>query len=600
MYDSIPARLQKRGETHGHEVAHYTKSGSSWEPTTYKEFADEVKQAAKALIHLGLEPQHTVCILGFNRSEWVVFDVAAMSAGGAPAGIYTTCSPPEVQYIIDHAEARIVLLENEEQWAKVEAELDNLPKLEHVVMMKGAKVEHDKVMSWEDFLAKGDEVEDAVFDERLGAIDPNQLATLIYTSGTTGPPKGVMLSFSNLTETSNLVGKVVEVGSDDSTLSYLPLSHIAEQMFTIHLPITYGVQVYFAESIDKVADNIKEVQPTVVFGVPRIWEKFYAGVTAKMKEATGMKKRIADWAQRVGREANAIKNQGKQPSGFLAWQYNTANKLVYSKVKPALGLGRARYCISGAAPIAKEVLEFFSGLDVIILEVYGQSEDSGPTTFNQPGNAKFGSVGPAVPTVEVKIADDGEIVVRGPNVFLGYYKDEAATNDALVDGWLHSGDLGKFDERGFLNITGRKKDIIITAGGKNIAPKNIEAALKNTPFIEEAVVIGDRRKFLSALLFLDQEAAKKWASENGEPTTDLRNNAKLKALIQADVDGVNKLFARVEHIRKWTVPAKPLSIEGGELTPTLKVKRAKVNAHYEEDIESMYAEGDAKQAESAA
>ncbi|MEQ9502233.1 MAG: long-chain fatty acid--CoA ligase [Deltaproteobacteria bacterium] len=600
MYDSIPARLQKRGETHGHEVAHYTKSGSSWEPTTYKEFADEVKQAAKALIHLGLESQHTVCILGFNRSEWVVFDVAAMSAGGAPAGIYTTCSPPEVQYIIDHAEARIVLLENEDQWAKVEAELANLPKLEHVVMMKGTKVEHDKVMSWEDFLAKGDEVEDAVFDERLGAIDPNQLATLIYTSGTTGPPKGVMLSFSNLTETSNLVGKVVQVGSDDSTLSYLPLSHIAEQMFTIHLPITYGVQVYFAESIDKVADNIKEVQPTVVFGVPRIWEKFYAGVTAKMKEATGMKKRIADWAQRVGREANAIKNQGKQPSGFLAWQYNTANKLVYSKVKPALGLGRARYCISGAAPIAKEVLEFFSGLDVIILEVYGQSEDSGPTTFNQPGNAKFGSVGPAVPTVEVKIADDGEIVVKGPNVFLGYYKDEAATNDALIDGWLHSGDLGKFDEQGFLNITGRKKDIIITAGGKNIAPKNIEAALKNTPFIEEAVVIGDRRKFLSALLFLDQEAAKKWASENGEPTTDLRNNAKLKALIQADVDGVNKLFARVEHVRKWTVPAKPLSIEGGELTPTLKVKRAKVNAHYEEDIESMYAEGDAKQAESAA
>ena len=600
MYDSIPARLQKRGESHGHEVAHYVKTGSNWAPTTYKQYADDVKQAAKALIHLGLQPKQTVCILGFNRQEWVVFDVAAMSAGGAPAGIYTTCSPPEVQYIIDHAEARIVLLEDEGQWKKVEEELANLPNLEHVIMMKGEKIEHDKVMSWEDFMKLGDEVEDAQFDERMGAIDPNQLATLIYTSGTTGPPKGVMLSFSNLSETTKIVEKIVSVSSSDSVLSYLPLSHIAEQMFSIHLPITYGLGVYFAESIDKVADNIKEVQPTLVFGVPRIWEKFYAGVTAKMKEATGLKKRIADWAQSVGRQVHDLKNQGQEPGGFLAWKYNVAHKLVYSKVKPALGLGRARYCISGAAPIAKEILEFFSGLDVVILEVYGQSEDSGPTSFNQPGRAKFGSVGPAVPGVEVKIAEDGEIVVKGPNVFLGYYKDEASTNDTLIDGWLHSGDLGKFDDKGFLNITGRKKDIIITAGGKNIAPKNIEAALKNTPFVEEAVVIGDRRKFLSALIFLDQEAAKKWASDNGEPTTDLRTNEKLKALIQADVDGVNKLFARVEHIRKWTIPSEALSIEAGLLTPTLKVKRAKVNAHYESDIDAMYAEASGGKAESAA
>lgn len=374
-------------------------------------------------------------------------------------------------------------------------------------------------------------------------------------------------------------------------------------MFTIHVPLTYGSAIYFAESIDKVPDNLKEVQPTVLFAVPRIWEKFYAGVTAKMKETTGMKKRISEWAQRVGRAANDEKNAGREVGGFLGWQYDLANKLVYSKVKPALGLGRARHCVSGAAPIAKEILEFFAGLDIVIREVYGQSEDTGPTSFNRPGQTMFGSVGPTIPGVEVKIAADGEILVKGPNVFLGYYKDEASTNDTLIDGWLYSGDLGQVDGDGYLHITGRKKDIIITAGGKNIAPKNIEAALKNTPFIAEAVVIGDRRKFLSALLFLDEEATKKWATDNGEPTDHLHENPKLLALVQADVDAVNKLFARVEHVRQWTAPKRMLTIEGGELTPTLKVKRNKVNEHFADEIEAMYSDdggGAKKKAESAA
>jgi long-chain acyl-CoA synthetase len=586
--DTIPARLRARAKSHPDKAAYYVKRGSNWVPTSYEQYAEEVKTAAKAMMHLGLAPGGTVSILGFNKPEWAIFDLACMSAGGAPAGIYTTCSPSEVRYIIDHSESRLVLLEDQAQWKKVEQELAKLPTLEHIVMMKGVKVDHPKVMSWEDFMALGEKVSDQEFDDRIGGLKKDQLATFIYTSGTTGPPKGVMLSHENLSWTASLVEKLIPVQSSDTTLSYLPLSHIAEQMFSLHVPCTYGSAIYFAESIEKVPDNLKEVQPTVFFAVPRIWEKFHAGITGKMKQAKGAKKKIADWALSVGRRYAAEVNVGRQPGPLLQLQHRLATKLVYSKVKPAIGLGNARICVSGAAPVAKEILEFFSGLDLTVFEVYGQSEDTGPTSFNLPGRTKFGSVGPPLPGIEVKIAEDGEIKVKGPNVFLGYYKDEAATNETLVDGWLCSGDLGSIDSDGFLHITGRKKEIIITAGGKNIAPKNIEASLKNTALIAEAVVIGDRRKFLSALLWLDPEAAAAWAKENGEPATDLHKNAKLLAQVQKDVDAVNSEYARVEHIRKWVIPDRPLGIDTGELTPTLKVKRKKVSENFSKEIESMY------------
>jgi len=400
----------------------------------------------------------------------------------------------------------------------------------------------------------------------------------------------VMLSHQNLIWTASIARELVGSTADDCSLSYLPLSHIAEQMFTIHGPIVAGSAVYYAESIEKVPDNLKEVQPTIVFAVPRIWEKFYAGVTAKLSLATGVKAKLVAWAMNVGKQVYPLKNAGKSPSGFLALKYKLANKLIYSKLATALGLGRARVMVSGAAPIAKEILEFFATLDLTIMEVYGQSEDCGPTTFNVPGRVRFGTVGPTIPGVEVKIADDGEICVRGPNVFLGYYKDKAATDATLIDGWLHSGDLGSFDEDGFLSITGRKKDIIITAGGKNIAPKNIEAALKNTPLVAEAVVIGDRRKFLSALLCLDPDAVERYATTHEVDAASAHENAQIREEIQKAVDGVNTLFARVEHIRKFHILHRLLTIEDGELTPTLKVKRNVVHEHFSDQIEAMYSE----------
>lgn len=585
--DSIPRRLLDRGRSAGNDIALLEMAGGSWKEFSYSDYAGMVRTAARAMMALGLQPDDKICILAFNCVEWVVADVGAMAAGGVPAGIYETCSADEVAYIISHSEAPIVFVESAEQFAKIASTRDQLPNLRHVVTFRACgPIEDDLVMDWDAFMAKADDIPDADLDARLDAIDPGAAGTFIYTSGTTGPPKAVMLSHKNLTWTADAALKLVDLGNTDCNLSYLPLSHIAEQMFTVHAPITAGSRVYFAESREKLKDNLIDVQPTIIFGVPRVWEKFHAGVSAKLGQATGVKAKLVAWALAVGREVNAQRNSGGgEPSGLLGLKYKIAGKLIYAKVRPLLGLGRARVCVTGAAPIAPEILEFFAGLDVVIREVYGQSEDSGPTTFNRPGATKFGTVGPAVDGVDVKIAEDGEIVVKGPNVFLGYYKDPAATADTLVDGWLQSGDLGAFDSDGFLSITGRKKDIIITAGGKNIAPKNIEAALKNLDLVSQAVVIGDRRKFLSAIITLDPEAVERFAGKGGGPPHE---DAGVRAELQTGVDSVNAMFARVEHIRKFTVLPRDLTVEDRELTPTLKIKRRIVNENWSDVIEAMY------------
>ncbi|MGE3635685.1 MAG: long-chain fatty acid--CoA ligase, partial [Sandaracinaceae bacterium] len=426
-------------------------------------------------------------------------------------------------------------------------------------------------------------------EARTAKLEPDQLATLIYTSGTSGPPKGVMLSHENLAWTSRIAAQVAALEPGGRSLSYLPLSHIAEQVFTVHGPITSGATVYFAESIDKIADNLKDCRPNVFFGVPRIWEKFHSAIDGKLSQATGVRKSLVAWARGVATRANELKCRGEEPAGLLAVQYALAQRLVFSKLKAAVGLDAATTLVSGAAPISREIIEFFASLDMIVQEVYGQSEDTGPTSFNLVGRTKFGSVGPPFPGVEVKIAEDGEILVKGPNVFLGYFKDDEATKETLIDGYLHSGDLGKFDDDNFLFITGRKKDIIITAGGKNITPKNIESGIKNHPLVHEAVVIGDRRKFLTALISPDAEACEKFIEDKGLSGKPHEVDA-VKASIMEAVEEVNKKLARVEQVKKIAILPRPLSIEDGELTPTLKVKRAKVNEHFADVIESLYAE----------
>ncbi len=585
--DSIPARFLSQGKARPNAPAAHTRTASGWRTLTWQAYAGQARQVARALIALGFQAGQATCILGFNRVEWVTFGIGTMAAGGAPAGIYTTCSASEVQYVVAHADAPVVLVENAAQFAKVVEYRDKLPKLQYIVLMQGARVNDPMALTWEEFLERGNGVEDGAVDARLAAITPDTTATYIYTSGTTGPPKGVMLSHHNVLWTADTTVGLLHFNADDSMLSYLPLSHIAEQLISMYGPVVLGCQVYFAESLEKVPDNLKEVQPTIFFGVPRIWEKFHAAVSAKLVLATGIKKLLVNWAMGVARRVHAHNNRSASLPTLLGWQYALAQILVFRKLKAALGLGRVRVCASGAAPIASDVLEFFTGLDLVVHEVYGQSEDCGPTTVNLPGKTRFGAVGLPLPGVEVKIADDGEILVRGPNVFKGYFKDEAATAETLIDGWLYSGDLGSFDADGFLHITGRKKEIIITAGGKNIAPKNIEAALKQHPLIEEAVVIGDRRKFLSTLLTLQNPAAANWLQEHGhsgEPHT----HAAIRTEIEAWIDRVNQDFARVEHVRKFQILPRSLTTDDGELTPTLKLKRRVIASNWSDTIESMY------------
>ncbi len=590
---TILHKLHDNGRKIPNNPALYEKKNGSWKVLSWAEYLQQVRQAGRALLTLGLDKGDIVTILGFNRVEWVVADLAAMVIGGAAAGVYTSNSPGEVQYIVDHSESKLIVVENKSQYEKVKEKIADMPKLKHIVMMRDGEMPDDEmVMTWEDFLAKGDDTPESEIDTRLNSLEADQLATLIYTSGTTGPPKGVMLTHDNLVFTAETAVHMIDANPSDRSLSYLPLSHIAEQVFSLHAPITSGYQIYFAEDPSKIPDNIKEVKPTIFFGVPRVWERFYNGLSARLNSAEGVRAKLAGWSRGVASEVVQLQNKGKEPSGLLAAKYKLADRLVLSKVKEALGFDEARILVSGAAPIPKQILDFMGSLDMRILEVYGQSEDCGPTTFNQPDRAKFGSVGVPYPNVEVKIAEDGEILAKGRNVFKGYYKNQEATDETLIDGWLHSGDLGQFDSEGFLNITGRKKDIIITSGGKNIAPKNIEAALTSLELVSSAVCIGDDRRFITALLTLEEEAAQRFADANNLAVDDLPKSDKLRETLQKEItEKVNSEFARVEQVRNFIVLPHDFSVETGELTPTFKIKRAVVNKMYAKEIDACYEEG---------
>lgn len=588
MADTIVHRLLANATARPSSIAYYAKRQGRWQPTSWRRFVEEVKTAARALISLEFGIGDRVAILGFNRPEWAIFDLASMMVAGVPAGIYTTCSADEVAYIINHSEAKVVLVEDEQQLAKVTARRDQLPRLSTIVMMRGVEppAGYPGVLGWEQFEARGATASDEEVDRRIEAIQPADLATLIYTSGTTGPPKAVMLSQHNLCWTASKMIEIGEIDSSDCTLSYLPLSHIAEQMGTIHLPATAGCTVYYAEAFDRVADNIKEIRPTVFFGVPRVWEKFYSALNSKFSAASGIKKVLLQRSRTICAEVSRRRDAALPIGRILDLEYRIAKRLVIDKIKTAVGFDRVRSCVTAAAPISTEILTFFSSIDLPVLELYGQSEGTGPTSTNLPGKCKIGTVGLPMPGVEVKIAEDGEVLVHGPNVFIGYLKDPEATRETIQEGWLRSGDLGTLDAHGYLTITGRKKEIIITSGGKNITPRNIEEALKKSELISEAMVIGDRRKFLTVLLTLNAASVAEF--QRGAVVTATSPETALTQELQRVIDQINTGLARVEQIKRFTIVAKPFSIESGELTPTLKIKRSVVAKNYSREIDAMY------------
>ncbi|MCC6748748.1 MAG: long-chain fatty acid--CoA ligase [Deltaproteobacteria bacterium] len=596
--DTIISRFKRHAETQPHSPAMWYRQGGAWVPIDWRTYYARCLDFAGALLAMGYEPGDAVAIMGNNRPEWLIADVGAMMVRGVPAGIYQTSTVEQAAYIAAHCEAKVVVVEDEEQWKKIAAVRDQLPNLRKVVIMaSAAQVNDPLVVSFDDFCKSGADQHPAV-QKRSDEIQPDDLSTLIYTSGTTGPPKGVMLSAKNLAATAAIAVEMVgDTRPEDCVVSYLPLSHIAEQMFSVHVALTVGYPIWFCPKLEQLKEVLIAARPTLFLGVPRVWEKFQTALEQKLNEATGLKATIIRWSRKVGTEAGQYRVRHGAPSGMLGFKETVARRLFFDKLAKQVGLDRLRVAVSGAAPISRETLEFFLSCGIAIHEVYGQSEGTGPSTFNwpRPGKTKIGTVGIPIPRVDVKIAEDGEIIVRGPNVFLGYFKEEEATKATLIDGWLHSGDVGEFDAEGFLRITDRKKDLLITAGGKNVAPQNIEKLLRNIPGVGQAVVIGDRRKYLVALVTIDPVGGPALAKAKGWPEASdaLARHAAFLAHVQSGVDAANSQLARYETVKKFTVLPNDFTLETGELTPTQKIKRKVVYEKYGQQIEAMYGgEGD--------
>ncbi len=600
-FQSIPARFMATSLRQPQAPAYFVRDAQGWQPTTWQQYAQEVRQAARALVALGVQPGDAVCILGFNRPEWITMDLAAMMVGAMAAGIYWSSAANEIAYIVEHSGCSLLLVEGEAQWAKAAAEPQALARLRATVLMRqGAGDARPQVpegvaapMAWEQFLALGGMEHDAEVQRRMDAIREKDIGTLIYTSGTTGHPKAVELTHANLSWTSAGLSAVIQAGPRDRLISYLPLAHIAEQLCSVCIQALAGYQVYFAHSLESLGEHLQEVRPTVFFGVPRVWEKMQTAVTGKLASATGPKAALARWALRTGRTWHAESLRGRQPGARLGLKQSIAYWLVQRKIQQTLGFDQARILLSGAAPIAVENLQFFTGLGLLIGEVYGQSEGCGITAFGVPGHLCFGAAGKPLPGAQVRIADDGEILVHGPHVFTGYRGRPDATAETLQDGWLHSGDLGRIDADGFIYVTGRKKDLLITSGGKNISPGNIEADLMNLPLVEHAVVIGDARHYLSVLLTLKPDVLQEFARQHqipGRPAEWARSSP-VQEELQRGIDTVNAKQARVAHVRKFSVLESAFTIDNGCLTPTQKIRRNVVQRQYAEEIEALYRDG---------
>ncbi len=588
--------LHDRASRLGARPAFFRRRDGRWEPISWRTYEADVSRCARALKRRGVGAGDGVCILSFNRFEWVVADLAAMAVGAVPAGIYTTCSPDQCQYILEHCEAPIVFVEDAAQLRKIAEVKDRLPKLRAAVLLEpgGEGTDLPWVVSWDALLAEGDAVPEAEYGAMLAAIEPTALATLIYTSGTTGPPKGVMLSHRNLLWTVEKLTATLGTPGAERLLSYLPLSHIAEQQNTIHAALWNGMEVYFAESMEKIREHLPEVRPTLFLAVPRVWEKMKAGIEAKVAEAPPRRQALFRRALAVGKAHYLAKMQKVSPGLSVSLQHALFDRLVYSKLKQRLGLDQARAGFTAAAPIGRDVLDFFWSLGLPILEVYGQSEGTGPTTVSSETAYKVGTVGRPMQGVEVKIDVDGEILFRGGNVFMGYYKDARATSETLTpDGWLRSGDVGEFDAEGYLRITDRKKELIVTSGGKKTGPATLEAILKGIPPIAQAVVVGDNRKYLVALLTLEPQLAEQWAAQAGVPFAGLAKLAaepKLLAHLGREIEEkLNKHVAKFETIKRFKVlPVEFESGEHGELTPTMKLRRKVIAQKWAAEIEALY------------
>jgi long-chain acyl-CoA synthetase len=579
--------LPRSAEMYGSAIAVRFKDGDEWVDRTFSEVGEIVRSLSLGLIDLGVAKGDKVSILANTRPEWTYADFAALSAGATVVPIYQTNSPEECRYVLENSDAKVVVVEDEEQMEKIRRVRGELPLLQHVIRMTG---ESDDAISFPQLAARGAGRDASEWEARWKSVAPDDICTFIYTSGTTGPPKGCVISHGNYRAMLDMVNETSVIEEGDVTYLYLPLAHsfaLLIQFGSYDLGTTIA---YWERDPLKIMPNLAELHPTYFPSVPRIFEKIYTTATSAMEKEGGLKRAIFNWSIRVGGKMRDAERSGRRPGFLLRRQYAFADEKVLSKIRGLFG-GNLRLAVSGAAPINPDILRFFDAAGVLVLEGWGMTETSTAATISSEEDFKIGTIGKPFPGCDVRIADDGEILVQGPNVFQGYYKNPEATAETIVDGWLHTGDIGEIDDDGFIKITGRKKDIIITAGGKNITPANLENEIKQHPLVSQCVVVGDRRPYLVALVTLDPEDAAAWAKENGLPEDPerLAGNEEVRRAIEAHVDQVNEKFARVEQVKKIAILPRDLSQETGELTPTLKVKRAVVTAKHEPEIEKLYA-----------
>ena len=577
----------------GDSVRYMVPGDHGYTPVTYRQVGDAAREIGLGLMALGLSRGDRVAILATTRLEWCLADIGSTLGGFVTVPIYPSNLPDQVEYILAHSRARAVFVEDESQYNKVAGVRSRLPHLSSVVTMAGGVEGKEGATTLSALRERGKahgSGNPGALEARAEEILPTDDLTIIYTSGTTGPPKGVVTRHSNYAFNVTSALEAVNVPRGSMFLQFLPLAHSLGRLEHF-LAFDAMAVSSFARSLQTVAEDLAAVRPEIMVSVPRLYEKFYARVLAKVEEDGGLKKAIFEWALGVGREASRCRQQGGEPRGLLALKNGIADRLVFGKIRARMG-GRLRFFISGGAPLSREIAEFLHAIGVLILEGYGLTETSTVTTVNRLERYKFGTVGKALPGTEIRIAADGEILVRGPHIFREYFNDPAATREAIdPDGWLHTGDIGALDEEGFLRITDRKKDIIVTSGGKNIAPQNLENLLKNDRYISQAFVFGDRKKYLTALLTLAPEEIVAWATKQGiadRSVEALAKHPEVLQLMRERVDEVNRGLASFEQVKKFAVLGTDFSQETGELTPTLKVRRKVVVEKYGRILDDLY------------
>ncbi len=564
-------------------LRHY--ADGRWQEISYTELGVEARRIARGLIALGVAPRDTVAILASTRPEWTLVDCGALCAGATVVPIYFTNAPEECRYVLDHAEVKLVICEDAEQVEKIRAVRDRLPHLEHVVSF-----DDSGDLSLDELRARGSEVEVGVVNRVVAQTTPDDLATIVYTSGTTGPPKGCRLTHGNCIATMRMYEQQVDFGDTVVIFFFLPLAHVLARMVQFVALDIGATLAFWRGRADLLLEDVATTRPTHVPSVPRIFEKIHTKALAGVEESSELKRRLFGWALRTGREVRARERAGTPVGRALELQHRLADRLVLARVRDLFG-GRLELALTGAAPIAKDVLEFFDACGVVVLEGYGMTETTAAATLNTMKELRLGTVGRALPGTETAIATDGEILMRGPHIFAGYHKNDSATRETFTeDGWLRSGDLGAIDAEGYLSVTGRKKDLIITSSGKNISPAALESALQESRWISQAVVYGDNKPYVVALLTLDPDELGALAERCGvaaDPAA-MAHDPRVRAVVQEDVDAANAQFARIEQIKRFAILDRELTQEDGELTPTTKVRRNVVNDRYREDFERLY------------